>query len=118
LRQYSIVPFRLNICRPARRNEILSCSDIPRKRWRHSVKRRPFGAAHPRSAQQFASVIRRYQCRRCPSDGAYGAEIHKLRADGVDDSGSVFGQVWTIHVSDKVVAPQSRRTVSRGHDKM
>jgi hypothetical protein len=29
----------------------------------------------------------------------------KLRADGVDDSGSVFGQVWTIHV--KVVAPQT-----------
>jgi hypothetical protein len=50
-------------------------------------------------------VIRRFRCRRCPSDGAYGAEIHKLRADGVDDSGSVFGQVWTIQVSDKVVAP-------------
>ena len=26
------------------------------------------------------------------NDGAYGAEIHKLRADGVDDSGSVFGR--------------------------
>jgi hypothetical protein len=25
--------------------------------------------------------------------------------------------VWNIHVSDKVVAPQSRRTVSRGHGK-
>jgi thiamine pyrophosphate-dependent acetolactate synthase large subunit-like protein len=25
------------------------------------------------------------------NDGAYGAEIHKLRADGVDDSGSMFG---------------------------
>jgi thiamine pyrophosphate-dependent acetolactate synthase large subunit-like protein len=25
------------------------------------------------------------------NDGAYGAEIHKLRADGVDDSASVFG---------------------------
>ena len=50
-RQYSIVPFRLNICRRARRNEILSCSDIPRKRWRHSVKRRSFAAAGPGSAQ-------------------------------------------------------------------
>jgi thiamine pyrophosphate-dependent acetolactate synthase large subunit-like protein len=26
------------------------------------------------------------------NDGAYGSEIHKLRADGVDDSGSVFGR--------------------------
>jgi len=26
------------------------------------------------------------------NDGAYGAEIHKLRADGVDDSGSIFGR--------------------------
>ena len=26
------------------------------------------------------------------NDGAYGAEIHKLRADGIDDSGSVFGR--------------------------
>jgi acetolactate synthase I/II/III large subunit len=26
------------------------------------------------------------------NDGAYGAEIHKLRADGVDDSGSMFGR--------------------------
>lgn len=25
------------------------------------------------------------------NDGAYGAEIHKLRADGVDESGSMFG---------------------------
>lgn len=25
------------------------------------------------------------------NDGAYGSEIHKLRADGVDDSGSIFG---------------------------
>jgi thiamine pyrophosphate-dependent acetolactate synthase large subunit-like protein len=25
------------------------------------------------------------------NDGAYGSEIHKLRADGVDESGSVFG---------------------------
>jgi acetolactate synthase I/II/III large subunit len=25
------------------------------------------------------------------NDGAFGAEIHKLRADGIDDSGSVFG---------------------------
>src|SRR5262249_10851576 len=26
------------------------------------------------------------------NDGAYGAEIHKLRADGVDDRGSAFGR--------------------------
>jgi acetolactate synthase I/II/III large subunit len=26
------------------------------------------------------------------NDGAYGAEIHKLRADGMDDSGSIFGR--------------------------
>jgi thiamine pyrophosphate-dependent acetolactate synthase large subunit-like protein len=26
------------------------------------------------------------------NDGAYGAEVHKLRADGVKDSGSVFGR--------------------------
>jgi thiamine pyrophosphate-dependent acetolactate synthase large subunit-like protein len=26
------------------------------------------------------------------NDGAYGSEIHKLRADGLDDSGSVFGR--------------------------
>ena len=25
------------------------------------------------------------------NDGAYGSEVHKLRADGIDDSGSVFG---------------------------
>lgn len=86
------------------------------------------------------------------NDGAYGAEIHKLRADGVDDSGSQFGytdfaaiaqgfglrganvtalsqlpalyeafaaqeraEVWNIHVSDKVVAPQTRRTIASGH---
>ncbi len=86
------------------------------------------------------------------NDGAYGAEIHKLRADGVDNSGSVFGytdfaaiaqgfglrgttitdldqlhglfdayqaqdkaEVWNIHVSDKVVAPQTRRGISTGH---
>jgi hypothetical protein len=63
-------------------------------------------------------VIRRFRCRRCPSDGPYDAEVHKLRADGVDDCRSVFGRVRTIHVADKVVAPQSRRTVSRGHDTM
>jgi acetolactate synthase-1/2/3 large subunit len=88
------------------------------------------------------------------NDGAYGAEIHKLRADGVDESGSVFGrtdlaaiakgfglrgsnvtelgqlrglyaafeaqdkaEVWNIHISDKVVAPQTRRNVERGHGK-
>jgi acetolactate synthase I/II/III large subunit len=86
------------------------------------------------------------------NDGAYGAEIHKLRADGVDDSGSIFGftdfasiakgfglrganvtdvgqlqglfdayqaqdraEVWNIHISDKVVAPQTRRGISAGH---
>jgi thiamine pyrophosphate-dependent acetolactate synthase large subunit-like protein len=26
------------------------------------------------------------------NDGAYGAEIHKLRADKLDDSGSMFGR--------------------------
>jgi thiamine pyrophosphate-dependent acetolactate synthase large subunit-like protein len=26
------------------------------------------------------------------NDGAYGSEVHKLRADGMDDSGSVFGR--------------------------
>jgi thiamine pyrophosphate-dependent acetolactate synthase large subunit-like protein len=26
------------------------------------------------------------------NDGAYGAEIHKLRAEGLDDSGAVFGR--------------------------
>ena len=26
------------------------------------------------------------------NDGAYGAEIHKLRADGIDDSGAIFGR--------------------------
>ena len=26
------------------------------------------------------------------NDGAYGSEIHKLRAEGIDDSGSVFGR--------------------------
>jgi len=86
------------------------------------------------------------------NDGAYGAEIHKLRADGVDDSASVFGytdfaaiakgfglrgtnvtdvgqfkalfdayqaqdkaEVWNIHVSDKVVAPSTRRGIAVGH---
>jgi len=28
----------------------------------------------------------------CFNDGAYGAEIHKLREDGVDDSGAIFGR--------------------------
>lgn len=27
----------------------------------------------------------------CCNDGAYGAEIHKLRKDGLDDSGAIFG---------------------------
>jgi thiamine pyrophosphate-dependent acetolactate synthase large subunit-like protein len=28
----------------------------------------------------------------CSNDGAYGAEIHKLRADGTDDTGAIFGR--------------------------
>ncbi|HEY1363139.1 MAG TPA: thiamine pyrophosphate-binding protein [Xanthobacteraceae bacterium] len=89
------------------------------------------------------------------NDGAYGSELHKLRADGLDDSGSVFGrtdlgavargfglrgttvtetsqlaplfaayqaqdlaELWDIHVSDQVVSPSTRRTVSRGHGRM
>ena len=89
------------------------------------------------------------------NDGAYGAEIHKMRADGVNDSGSVFGrsdfaaiakgfglrganvtdvgqfkalfdayqaqdkaEVWNIHVSDKVVSPNTRRNNARGHGAM
>jgi thiamine pyrophosphate-dependent acetolactate synthase large subunit-like protein len=89
------------------------------------------------------------------NDGAYGAEIHKLRADGVNDSASVFGrtdfaaiakgfglrganvsdigqfkplfdayqahdraEVWNIHVSDKVVSPNTRRNNARGHGAM
>lgn len=28
----------------------------------------------------------------CSNDGAYGAEIHKLREDGMDDSGAIFGR--------------------------
>ena len=28
----------------------------------------------------------------CLNDGAYGAEIHKFRADGIDDSGAIFGR--------------------------
>jgi len=28
----------------------------------------------------------------CSNDGAYGSEIHKLRADGMDDSGAIFGR--------------------------
>jgi acetolactate synthase-1/2/3 large subunit len=28
----------------------------------------------------------------CVNDGAFGAEIHKLRVEGVDDSGAVFGR--------------------------
>jgi acetolactate synthase I/II/III large subunit len=26
------------------------------------------------------------------NDGAYGAEIHKLRSDGIDESGAIFGR--------------------------
>ena len=89
------------------------------------------------------------------NDGAYGSEIHKLRSDGLDDSGAVFGrtdlaaiaqgfglrgatvtdvsqfpklfeayaaqetaEVWNIHISDKVVSPNTRRGVGRGHGKM
>jgi acetolactate synthase I/II/III large subunit len=28
----------------------------------------------------------------CLNDGAFGSEIHKLRADGIDDSGAIFGR--------------------------
>ncbi|QDZ10250.1 thiamine pyrophosphate-binding protein [Devosia ginsengisoli] len=28
----------------------------------------------------------------CSNDGAYGAEIHKLREDGIDDTGAIFGR--------------------------
>src|SRR5690606_31820197 len=28
----------------------------------------------------------------CCNDGAYGAEIHKLREDGIDDTGAIFGR--------------------------
>jgi acetolactate synthase-1/2/3 large subunit len=28
----------------------------------------------------------------CMNDGAYGSEIHKLRQEGVDDSGAIFGR--------------------------
>jgi acetolactate synthase I/II/III large subunit len=89
------------------------------------------------------------------NDGAYGSEIHKLRADGVDASGAIFGrtdlaaiakgfglrganvtdvaqfqplfaayqaqdtaEVWNIHVSDRVISPNTRRGVGRGHGKM
>jgi len=89
------------------------------------------------------------------NDGAYGSEVHKLRADGIDDSGSIFGrtdlaaiargfglrgttvtdvnqfkplfdayqaqgtaELWNIHVSDRVVSPNTRRSVGRGHGKM
>ncbi len=85
------------------------------------------------------------------NDGAYGAEIHKLRADGIDDPSSMFGysdfaaiarsfglrgatitdlsqlrglfdaydkqdkaEVWNIHISDKVIAPHTRRGISAG----
>lgn len=80
------------------------------------------------------------------NDGAYGSEIHKLRADGLDDSGSVFGrgdlaavargfglrgsvvtelgrlpellrgfeaapggELWDIHISDRVTSPVMRK---------
>ena len=85
----------------------------------------------------------------------YEALAQAFAAEGVDDSGSVFGytdlaaiargfglrgttvtdlaqlkplfdayekqdkaEVWNIHISGKVVALQTRRTVSRGHGKM
>ncbi|MBF9033928.1 thiamine pyrophosphate-binding protein [Rhodobacterales bacterium HKCCE2091] len=35
----------------------------------------------------------------CINDGAYGAEIHKLRADDVDDSGAVFGETGLASVA-------------------
>lgn len=33
------------------------------------------------------------------NDGAYGAEIHKLRQDGLDDSGAIFGQTDFASIS-------------------
>lgn len=83
------------------------------------------------------------------NDGAYGPEIHKLRADGLSDAGAVFGRgdlgrlaqgfgidgrvitdtaeiaealgrfkenngpaLWDIHVSQSVVSPYTRRSLS------
>ncbi|WP_193334787.1 thiamine pyrophosphate-binding protein [Devosia beringensis] len=84
----------------------------------------------------------------CCNDGAFGAEVHKLRKDGIDDSGAVFGrppfeaiakgfgvrgatisdiaqfaglmkdyeahadvEIWDVHVSDQVLAPNMRDAV-------
>jgi acetolactate synthase I/II/III large subunit len=33
------------------------------------------------------------------NDGAYGAEIHKLRQDGLDDSGAIFGRTDFASIS-------------------
>lgn len=33
------------------------------------------------------------------NDGAYGAEIHKLRQDGLDDSGAIFGRADFASIS-------------------
>lgn len=44
--------------------------------------------------QEF-EAIRRHNLKLlivCCNDGAYGSEIHKLRAGGLDDSGAVFGR--------------------------
>jgi thiamine pyrophosphate-dependent acetolactate synthase large subunit-like protein len=44
---------------------------------------------------QELETIRRHKLRILIcilNDGAFGSEIHKLRADGVDESGSVFGR--------------------------
>jgi acetolactate synthase I/II/III large subunit len=44
---------------------------------------------------QELETIRRHKLRMLVcvlNDGAYGSEIHKLRADGLDDSGAVFGR--------------------------
>src|SRR5207302_9924899 len=44
---------------------------------------------------QELETVRRHGLRlliRVFNDGAYGAEIHKLRQDGLDDSGAIFGR--------------------------
>jgi hypothetical protein len=50
----------------------------------------------------------------------YEALAQAFAAEGVDTYFTLMGEagVWNSHVSDKVVAPQTRRTVSRGRGKM
>jgi thiamine pyrophosphate-dependent acetolactate synthase large subunit-like protein len=44
--------------------------------------------------QEFETLKRHgLKCLICVmNDGAYGSEIHKLRQDGIDDSGAIFGR--------------------------